>query len=53
MTDNQYSKTYGSSPAGATENQALTLKSVGAFLFFQRLPDFISEVLRNYFTTIG
>jgi hypothetical protein len=50
MTDNQHSKIYGSSPAGPTENQALTLKSVGAFLFYQRLPDFVSEFFRNNFT---
>jgi len=33
IADNQYGKIYGSSPAGPTENQALTLKSVGAFGF--------------------
>jgi len=43
----------GSSPAGPTENQALTLKSVGAFLFYQRLPDFVSEFFRNNFTASG
>ena len=33
IADNQYGKIYGSSPAGPTENQALTLRGVGAFLF--------------------
>jgi hypothetical protein len=33
IADNQYDKIYSSSPAGPTENQALTLKSVGAFGF--------------------
>ena len=33
IADNQYGKIQSSSPAGPTENQALTLKSVGAFGF--------------------
>ena len=32
IADNQYGKIQSSSPAGPAENQALTLKSVGAFL---------------------
>ena len=32
IADNQYGKIYSSSPAGSTENQALTLNRVGAFL---------------------
>ena len=32
IADNQYGKIYGSSPGGPTENQALTLNRVGAFL---------------------
>jgi hypothetical protein len=42
IADNQYGKIYGSSPGGPTENQALTLRGVGAFWFhlysYYRIP---------------